>query len=86
MITKFQDQQLECAYYYFHEGNRASRTLGDLLRSLAYQMALSNAAVRERLMELSREGLTFDKDDAREVWNKVFKGGIHQVRESDTRL
>lgn len=36
VISELQNLQLECAYYYFHEGSKTSRTLGDFLRSLAY--------------------------------------------------
>ncbi|KAI1329481.1 hypothetical protein F5Y16DRAFT_99678 [Xylariaceae sp. FL0255] len=71
---------LECAYYFFHFGNKASRSLGDFLRSMAYQMALCNAAVREKLSSLYQEGSTFDKDDARTIWNKIFQKGIFQAQ------
>lgn len=65
--------QRECACYFFHTGNKTSSTLGDFMRSIAYQMASSNASVREKLLQLYHEGLKFDK------WNKVFKIGIFQV-------
>jgi hypothetical protein len=71
--------KLECAYYFFHVGNKASRSLGDFLRSIAYQMAMSNMSVREKLVELWQEGSTFDKDDAATIWTKLFKRGIFQV-------
>ncbi|ROV92565.1 hypothetical protein VMCG_08917 [Cytospora schulzeri] len=72
--------RLECAYYFFHVGNKTSHTLGDFMRSIAYQMASSNASVRERLLELYQEGSTFDKDDSWTIWTKVFKRGIFQAR------
>ncbi|ROV96972.1 hypothetical protein VSDG_04162 [Cytospora chrysosperma] len=72
--------QLECAYYFFHIGNKTSHTLGDFMRSVAYQMASSNAFVREKLLELYYEGSAFDKDDAWTIWTKVFKRGIFQAR------
>lgn len=71
--------QLECSYYFFHIGNSSSRSLGNILRSIAYQMALSNTFVREKLVGLSEEGSTFDKDNAATIWTKVFKRGIFQV-------
>lgn len=71
--------QLECAYYFFHVGNKTSHSLGDFMRSIAYQMASSNASVREKLLELHYEGSAFDKDDAWTIWTKVFKRGIFQV-------
>ncbi|KAI0600589.1 hypothetical protein F4775DRAFT_544625 [Biscogniauxia sp. FL1348] len=71
---------MECAYYFFHFGNKTSRSLGDFLRSIAYQMALSNAAVREKLIGLYEDGSTFDTDDAVTIWNKIFQKGIFQAR------
>ena len=73
--------QLECSYYFFHIGNKSSRSLGDFLRSIAYQMAMSNAFVREKLVGICEEASTFDKDDAATIWTKVFKRGIFQVSE-----
>lgn len=76
-LTQF---QLECAYYFFHIGNKTSHTLGSFMRSVAYQMACSNASVRDKLLELYYEGSVFDKDDAWTIWTKVFKMGVFQVR------
>lgn len=73
--------QLECSYYFFHIGNKFSRSLGNFLRSIAYQMAMSNAFVRKKLIELCEEGSTFDKDDAATIWTKVFQRCIFQVSE-----
>ncbi|KAK9778605.1 putative NACHT and WD domain protein [Seiridium cardinale] len=79
IATQLQEFQLECASYYFHFGDRSSKSVGDLLRRMAYQMASSNAAIRNSLVALYRDGSTFDKDDTRTVWNKVFRRGIFQT-------
>lgn len=79
-IAELQNLRLECAYHYFHVGNESSRSLGGCLRSIAYQMAISSAAVREKLVRLCEDGSTFDKDDALTIWNIIFKKGIFQVR------
>lgn len=81
VIDELDQFQLECSYYFFHIGNKSSRSLGNFLRSTAYQMAMSNAFVREKLVGLCEEGSTFDKDDAATIWTKVFKRGIFQVSE-----
>ncbi|KAI1455463.1 NACHT and WD domain protein [Annulohypoxylon moriforme] len=80
VVSQLRQFQLECAYYYFHIGNKSSQSLGDFLRSIAYQMASSNASIRQRLTSLYEEGSSFDLDDARTVWMKVFKKGIFQSR------
>lgn len=70
--------QLQSASYFFHIGDKSSN-LAHFLRSIACQMASSNAAVRQRLLELHEEGLTFDRDDASAIWTKIFKKGIFLV-------
>jgi hypothetical protein len=46
---------------------------------MAYQMAVSNAAIREKLTKLVQDGSSLDGDDSRIIWNKVFRKGIFQV-------
>jgi hypothetical protein len=82
VTAELQESQVECASYYFHVGDKASRSLGDFLRTIAYQMAMSNAGIREKLAQLCQEGLAFDLDDDRTIWNKIFKRGIFQVGRS----
>lgn len=79
VVDELAQFQLECACYYFHAGNKTTQTLGNFVRSIAYQMAASNASVREKLVALYEEGFTFDKDDAATIWTKLFKRGILQV-------
>lgn len=81
LIDELGQFQLECSYYFFHVGNKSTQSLGNFLRSMAYQMATSNAFIREKLAGLCEEGSTFDKEDAATIWTKVFKRGIFQVSE-----
>lgn len=80
VVSHLQDYKLECAYYHFHFGKKNAQTFGSFLRSIALQMARSNAEVRERLFQSYRAGVTFDHDDARVIWATLFKGAIFQVR------
>lgn len=79
VISRLQELKLECAHYYFHVGNKAASSLSDFLRSMAFQMALSNAAIREVLLQAWTDGSTFDPDDATTIWIKLFVKGIFQV-------
>jgi hypothetical protein len=79
VISHLQEFQLECAYHYFHVGDKDSRSLGAFLRSIAYQTATLNAGVRERLFALCQEGSTFDMDDSRAIWTKIFRKSILQA-------
>lgn len=67
------------AYYYFSVGRHGSQSLAPFLRSIAYQMALNRADVREKLYEMHQDGLAFDIDDSWTVWVKLFKKCILQV-------
>ncbi|KAI0107919.1 NACHT and WD domain protein [Hypoxylon sp. NC0597] len=78
IVSELQDFQLECAYYYFHAGGESSSSLGHSLRSIAYQMAMANADIRHELVSLSERNSSFDLDDARMIWKKIFNQGIFQ--------
>lgn len=76
VISHLQERKLECAYYYFQKD---ARTIGGFLRSIAYQMARSNATAREMLFQAYQDGTTFDQDDARTIWAKLFRGCFFEV-------
>lgn len=78
VVSHLRKSQLECASYFFNIGDKASRSLGPFLRSIAYQMAMSNSAIRNRLSQLCQEGSTFDLDDSWTIWVKLFRKGIFQ--------
>ncbi|KAI8954362.1 NACHT and WD domain protein [Xylaria longipes] len=67
------------AFYHFHVGKKALQSLAGCLRSIAFQMASLNSAIRATLANLNDEGTIFDLDDARAIWLKVFKTGILQT-------
>lgn len=77
--SQLQELHIPHTAYYFHYGNKTTQSLAVLLRSIAYDMAKSNAAVRERLGRLSNDSSTFDLDDVRAIWSIVFRAGIFQV-------
>jgi hypothetical protein len=79
VISELISFRLECAYHFFHLSSTGSRSLAGFLRSISYQMALSNATIREKLVRLCQDGSSFDMDDALTIWTKVFKKGILQV-------
>ncbi|KAH9905950.1 NACHT and WD domain protein [Xylariomycetidae sp. FL2044] len=78
VASKLQESQLNCSCYFFHAGSKVSRSLSDCLRYIAYQMAISNAEVRDKLLHLCHDGSTFDLDDDRTIWTKLFKKGVMQ--------
>lgn len=79
VISQLQELQLECAFYYFHAGDKTLNSTSALLRSIAHQMAESNSVIRDKLFQLRQEGLRFDMDDSRSIWTKIFSMAILQV-------
>ena len=83
VIDILEDLNLDCSYYFFHHNDIAKSTLSGCLRSLAFQMALSNFRVRQRLLEMIADDIHFEPHDERVIWRKVFMNGIFQVERSD---
>lgn len=79
VAAELREFKLNCSYHFFHVGNIASQSLGYFLRSMAYQMSVSNSLIREKLVAMVEEGMSFDPDDYRTIWTKVFKRSIFQV-------
>jgi hypothetical protein len=77
--SQFEKLDFNPATYYFTFGKKESHSPAGLLRTIAYQMAQSNAAVRETLMKLLDEAATLDLDNPRAIWSKIFRFGIFQV-------
>ncbi|KAF2253566.1 hypothetical protein BU26DRAFT_386212, partial [Trematosphaeria pertusa] len=72
VIDHLENLNLDCSYYFFSGGDRTKSTASMLLRSIAYQMALLSPVVRQRLLDMRNEGTTFDKDNEKLIWRKVF--------------
>lgn len=80
VVAQLKEFRLQVSYHYFHVGKKRSHSLAGFLRSIALQMATSNAAVRDTIAKLLDDSSTpVDLDDARAVWMKVFRGAILQV-------
>jgi hypothetical protein len=79
VVSQLGDFGLQTAGYYFHLGKKESQTLSGFLRSIAFQMAQKNAAIRKALSKFSAESTTLDLDDPRVIWSRLFRAGIFQV-------
>ena len=70
------NENRNCSFFFFKYGDKSKSRLGVCLRSLAFQMACSDFAVRQKLLEMQRENIKFDTDNERTVWRKLFLSGI----------
>ena len=82
IVDNLEDFNLDCSYYFFHHNDAAKSTLSGCLRSLAFQMALSNLKIREKLLEMIADDIHFELNDERVIWRKIFVNGIFQSERS----
>ena len=78
-IDQLQKTNADCSYFFFKHGDKSKSRLSACLRSLAFQMACTNAQVRETLLEMQMDDIQFDSDNERSIWRKLFLSGIFQT-------
>lgn len=76
VVSCLEGQNLDCSHFFFKRGVEGKSSVSDCLRSLAYQMALTNLEVRKVLLTLQANGVALEKHDERTIWRKLFVDGI----------
>lgn len=66
----------DCCYFFFKHGDRSKSGLGACLRSLAFQMAISNTEARNAILEMQTDGVRLEHTDDRTLWRVLFLSGI----------
>jgi len=79
-IDQLHRSNANCSYFFFKHGDKSKSRLGACLRSLAFQMACTNEHVREILLNIQIGESSFDKDNERTVWRKLFSAGIFKAQ------
>ncbi|KAM0450829.1 hypothetical protein ACHAPV_004140 [Trichoderma viride] len=79
VIDHLNSMPVSCSYFFFKHSTANKSTLGDCFRSLAFQMALQDSLVKEKLTELEHEGLAWDKADDTTIWTKLFVDRIFKL-------
>lgn len=74
-----QKERKKSSFFFFKYGDKSKSRLGACLRSLAFQMACSDFAVRQKLLEMQRDNIKFDRDNERTIWRKLFLSGIFKT-------
>jgi hypothetical protein len=77
-ISELRKSNTNCSFYFFKYGDKSKSRLSGCLRSLALQMACTNAQVREVLLRMQKDGVTLDSNDERVIWRKLLLSGIFQ--------
>ncbi|KAK8121699.1 NACHT and WD domain protein [Apiospora sp. TS-2023a] len=79
VIRHLQSLGFDVSYYFLKHSRKEQRTISGMLRNLAYQMAIANSVIRQRLCLMEENGVPFDKDDERAIWRKIFVNEIFKV-------
>ena len=80
VVGHLEDLNYDCSYYFFKEGDKTKSSLSKCFLSLAYQMAFSNAAIRETFLEMQDDDVRIDEENHQSIWRKLFIGGILQLK------
>ncbi|KAL5348092.1 hypothetical protein ACLOAV_006572 [Pseudogymnoascus australis] len=74
-------QDRVCAFYFFRFSDQTKRSLGNCLRSLAYQIAKQLPSYRKALLDMNLGTAGLGKLDARTVWQKLFVGALFKEQD-----
>jgi hypothetical protein len=78
-LDHLRNEKGTCSFFFFKYGDKSKSLLSACLRSLAFQMACSDFAVRQKLLEMQRDNVKFDRDNERIVWRCLFTSGIFKT-------
>lgn len=67
-------------FFFFKHGEHSKRSVGALLRSLAFQIASEVSEYRMLLSNLITDVETMGKAEAQTLWQKIFKAGLFTLR------
>ena len=72
-VIKFiEENNGDCVFFFFKHGDNTKSSIAVLLRSIAWQMAMFNAEVRQELSDMATQGQFIDKSDEGSIWRAVF--------------
>jgi WD40 repeat protein len=73
-----------CYYYFFKSEDQSKRTVGQMLRSLAFQVAKSVPSFRAKLVELYHTGvLSLGRQKVNTIWETIFEGVLFRQNFSE---
>lgn len=84
VVDHLERNELDCSYFFFKHGIATKSSLGDCLRSLAFQMALYSENIRRKLLVLEADNMTYEKDNERAIWRSLFLNGVLQAISGQT--
>ncbi len=79
IVEHLRDLTDNCSYFFFKHSDKSKQRLAACLRSIAFQMARGSAQIRQKILQLRKDGVQLDSDNPRAIWRSVFLSGIFQV-------
>ncbi|OJI84561.1 hypothetical protein ASPTUDRAFT_670003 [Aspergillus tubingensis CBS 134.48] len=76
VVSQLRKTRAGCSFYFFRYGDKSKSGFSGCLRSLALQMACTNAEIRKILLEMQSQGVRVDSEDERVLWRRLFQAGI----------
>lgn len=71
-----QERGFPIQYFFFRFGEQAKRSIGSLLRSLAFQLSQTSVTFRKSLTRLRTGGLDFKQSNWQSIWERIFKSTL----------
>lgn len=72
VFEHLQDKGHHCSYFFFKHEDHKKRALNNMLRSLAYQMALQLPAYRQKPAGVAKLGLQLQGADSLSIWRRLY--------------
>ncbi|KGO68203.1 hypothetical protein PITC_038700 [Penicillium italicum] len=79
VIDQLKKSGQACSYFFFKHGDKSKSNLDRCLRSLAFQMASSNAEASDAILGMQADGVCLDRVEGRTLWRILFLSGIFQA-------
>lgn len=83
IINNLVEKGLCCQYFFIRFGDRGKRSLSLLLRSIAYQVALSKPSLLGSILQLKDQGIDFETATPRTIWERLFKAIVFKAEENE---
>ncbi|KAF4458274.1 nacht and wd [Fusarium albosuccineum] len=79
VIDQLKESGQAVSYFFFKHGDESKSSLGSCLRSLAFQMAISNVEAGDAVLGIQEDGVSLDRADERTLWRILFSSGIFRT-------
>ena len=86
VVNVLQDLNVDCAYYFFRNGDKEKSITAGLFRSFAFQMALINVDIRNNLLKMIERSIRFDKNDGKVIWRKALLPAVFGTKWQQTQF